>query len=49
MALELRGHLLLMDESLAAPGIVLPPDSPEADVRRDLEYSSGTWKLSPPA
>jgi hypothetical protein len=33
MALELRGHLLLMDESLGAIGT----DSPEADVRRDLE------------
>jgi hypothetical protein len=41
MALELRGHLLLMDESLAAPGIVLPSDSPEADVRRDLEIFVG--------
>jgi hypothetical protein len=33
MALELRGHLPLMDESLGATGT----DSPEADVRRDLE------------
>jgi hypothetical protein len=37
MALELRGHLLLMDESLGATGIVMPSDSPEADVRRDFE------------
>ena len=37
MALELRGYLLLMDESLGATGIVVARDSPEADVRRDLE------------
>jgi hypothetical protein len=37
MALELRGYLLSMDESLGATGIVVARDSPEADVRRDLE------------
>jgi hypothetical protein len=26
-----------MDQSLSATGIAMPPDSPEADVRRDLE------------